>query len=78
MKVIKRGKIIIRFLIKNDLMYFFSFSMSVIAESALDRLARGLGGKTMLPHILNNVSTMLTNPIWKYRYNIFNYLVTFY
>jgi len=44
--------------------------MSVIAESALDRLACGLGGKTMLLHILSNVSTMLTNPNWKYRYTI--------
>lgn len=43
-------------------------SMSVIAESALDRLACGLGGKTMLPHILSNVSSMLANPNWKYRH----------
>lgn len=41
--------------------------MSVMAESALDRLACGLGGKTMLPHILSNVSSMLANPNWKYR-----------
>lgn len=40
-----------------------------MAESALDRLACGLGGKTVLPHILSNVSTMLANPNWKYRYN---------
>jgi len=41
--------------------------MSVIAESALDRLACGLGGKTILPYILNNVSVMLVNPNWKFR-----------
>jgi hypothetical protein len=41
--------------------------MSVMAESALDRLACGLGGKTMLPQILTNVSPMLTNPDWKFR-----------
>lgn len=49
-------------------MYLYFSSMSVMAESALDRLACGLGGKTMLPHILTNVSTMLANPNWKYRY----------
>uniref|UniRef100_A0A2S2Q881 Importin-5 n=1 Tax=Sipha flava TaxID=143950 RepID=A0A2S2Q881_9HEMI len=43
-------------------------SMSVMAESALDRLACGLGGKTMLPQILTNVSPMLTNPDWKFRH----------
>ncbi|XP_050432076.1 importin-5 [Adelges cooleyi] len=43
-------------------------SMSVMAESALDRLACGLGGKTILPHILVNVSSMLANPNWKYRH----------
>lgn len=55
------------------IMYIYIFSMSVMAESALDRLACGLGGKTMLPHILSNVSTMLTNPNWKYRYAVYNF-----
>ncbi|CAH0388175.1 unnamed protein product [Bemisia tabaci] len=41
---------------------------NVIAESALDRLACGLGGKTMLPHIVENIPTMLANPDWKYRH----------
>ncbi|VVC43442.1 Hypothetical protein CINCED_3A008021 [Cinara cedri] len=43
-------------------------NMNVMAESALDRLACGLGGKTVLPHILSNVSTMLSNPNWKFRH----------
>lgn len=32
---------------------------AVVAESALDRLACGLGGKTVFPHILNNTPKML-------------------
>ena len=43
-------------------------SNNVVAESALDRLACGLGGKTMLPHIVQNIPSMLSNPDWKYRY----------
>lgn len=39
-----------------------------MAESALDRLACGLGGKTMLPHIVQNIPQMLENPDWKYRH----------
>lgn len=42
-------------------------SNSVVAESALDRLACGLGGKTMLPQIVQNVPTMLSNSNWKER-----------
>lgn len=42
-------------------------SNNVVAESALDRLACGLGGKTMLHHIVQNIPTMLNNPDWKYR-----------
>jgi HEAT repeat protein len=41
---------------------------NVIAESALDRLACGLGGKAVLPHIVSNIPTMLNNPDWKYRH----------
>ena len=41
--------------------------MSVIAESALNRLACGIGGTIMVPYILNNVSSMLANPSWKDR-----------
>ena len=37
------------------------FSNAIAAESALDRLACALGGKTMLPHILSNVPQMLQN-----------------
>lgn len=40
---------------------------NVVAESALDRLACGLGGKTMLPHIVQNIPSMLSNSDWKYR-----------
>merc|ERR1712150_400654 len=43
-------------------------SNSIAAESALDRLACALGGKTMLPHILGNIPTMMANPEWKYRH----------
>lgn len=42
-------------------------SNNVVAESALDRLACGLGGKTMLPQIVQNIPTMLNNSDWKYR-----------
>lgn len=45
-----------------------SDSPNVIAESALDRLACGLGGKTMLPVIVENIPTMLANPDWRYRH----------
>lgn len=44
-----------------------SDSNNVVAESALDRLACGLGGKTMLPLIVQNIPTMLSNSDWKYR-----------
>lgn len=38
-------------------------SNPITGESAMDRLACALGGKTMLPHILTNVNTMLANCI---------------
>ncbi|XP_034952088.1 importin-5 [Chelonus insularis] len=41
---------------------------NVVAESALDRLSCGLGGKTMLPQIVDNIPRMLTNSDWKYRH----------
>lgn len=41
---------------------------TVIAESALDRLACGLGGKTVLPHIVSNISSMLANENWMQRH----------
>jgi hypothetical protein len=41
---------------------------NVIAESALDRLACGLGGKAILPHIVSNIPAMMNNPDWKYRH----------
>ena len=34
-------------------------SNAVAGESGLDRLACALGGKSMLPHILSNVPSML-------------------
>ena len=42
-------------------------SNNLVAESALDRLACGLGGKTMLQEIVQNIPGMLSNPDWKYR-----------
>lgn len=45
-----------------------SDSNCVVAESALDRLACGLGGRTMLPHIIENIPVMLNNPSWKERW----------
>lgn len=41
---------------------------NVIAESALDRLACGLGGKAVLNHIVSNISTMLQSPDWMQRH----------
>ncbi|XP_013418000.1 importin-5-like isoform X1 [Lingula anatina] len=43
-------------------------SNAIAGESALDRLACGLGGKTMLPHIIANVPQMLSSPDWRYRH----------
>ncbi len=37
------------------------YSNAIAGESALDRLACALGGKTMLPHILQNVPQLLSN-----------------
>ena len=39
----------------------FVNSNSVAGESSLDRLACGLGGKTVLPHIIVTVPQMLQN-----------------
>lgn len=39
----------------------FVDSNSVAGESSLDRLACGLGGKTVLPHIIVTVPQMLQN-----------------
>ncbi|XP_064614966.1 importin-5-like isoform X2 [Liolophura sinensis] len=43
-------------------------SNAISGESALDRLACGLGGKTMLPHIIANIPQMLVNSDWRYRH----------
>lgn len=43
-------------------------STSVVAESSLDRLACGLGGKTVLPHINATLTQMLTSDQWKCRH----------
>ncbi|XP_074657622.1 importin-5-like [Tubulanus polymorphus] len=43
-------------------------SNSMTGESALDRLACGLGGKTMLPHITANIPSMLGHSDWRYRH----------
>lgn len=41
---------------------------NIIAESALDRLACGLGGKSVLPHIISTIPSMLMHEDWKQRY----------
>ncbi|GBP06314.1 Importin-5 [Eumeta japonica] len=41
---------------------------NVIAESSLDRLACGLGGKTVLPQVMSSLPTMLGHSDWKQRY----------
>lgn len=41
---------------------------NIIAESALDRLACGLGGKSVLPHIISTIPNMLVHEDWKQRY----------
>ncbi|XP_071539871.1 importin-5 [Panulirus ornatus] len=43
-------------------------SNAVVAESSLDRLACGLGGKTVLPHINATLSQMLQSDNWKCRH----------
>ncbi|KAG8277165.1 Importin-5 [Homalodisca vitripennis] len=43
-------------------------SNNVVAESALDRLACSLGGKTMFPQIVQNIPDMMKHPDWKYRH----------
>ena len=43
-------------------------SNSVVAEAALDRLACGIGGKSVLPHIIQSLPTMLSNSDWRYRH----------
>ncbi|KAM8975291.1 importin-5 [Pelodytes ibericus] len=43
-------------------------SNAVAGESALDRMACGLGGKIVLPMIKEHIMQMLQNPDWKYRY----------
>lgn len=50
-------------------LYCFIFcSNNVVAESSIDRLACGLGGKIVLPHIIANIPAMLSNADWRYRY----------
>lgn len=41
---------------------------NVIAESSIDRLACGLGGKIVLPHVISNIPAMLSNSDWRYRH----------
>ncbi|KAK9980562.1 hypothetical protein ABG768_000160 [Culter alburnus] len=43
-------------------------SNAVAGESALDRIACGLGGKIVLPMIKQHIMQMLQNPDWKYRH----------
>lgn len=39
-----------------------------IGESALDRISNALGGKVLLPILLNDLTTMLTQPDWQSRH----------
>ncbi|XP_017777748.1 PREDICTED: importin-5 [Nicrophorus vespilloides] len=41
---------------------------NVVAEAALDRLACGLGGKTILPLVTQNIPAMLLSADWKQRH----------
>ncbi|XP_041502184.1 importin-5-like [Microtus oregoni] len=43
-------------------------SNAVAGESALDRMACGLGGNLVLPMIKEHIMQMLQNPDWKYRH----------
>ncbi|CAG0896808.1 unnamed protein product [Darwinula stevensoni] len=43
-------------------------SNSVVAEMALDRIACGLGGKTVLPHVMETIPGMLSSSRWQERY----------
>ncbi|XP_068446299.1 importin-5 [Clinocottus analis] len=43
-------------------------SNAVAGESALDRMACGLGGKIILPMIKQHIMQMLHNPDWRYRH----------
>ncbi|KAF5892917.1 importin-5, partial [Clarias magur] len=43
-------------------------SNAVAGESALDRIACGLGGKIVLPMIKQHIMQMLQNPDWRYRH----------
>ncbi|KAK1802776.1 hypothetical protein P4O66_021316, partial [Electrophorus voltai] len=43
-------------------------SNAVAGESALDRIACGLGGKMVLPMIKQHIMQMLQNPDWRYRH----------
>ncbi|XP_041482292.1 importin-5-like [Lytechinus variegatus] len=43
-------------------------SNAVAGESALDRFACGIGGKTILPHIINAIPKMLQQADWKSRH----------
>ncbi|XP_013780072.1 importin-5-like [Limulus polyphemus] len=43
-------------------------SNPMVGESGLDRLACALGGKVMLPLVVNILPTMLTSADWKHRY----------
>ena len=41
---------------------------SIVAKAALDRLACGIGGKSVLPLIIQRLPTMLANPDWRYKH----------
>ena len=49
----------LRYRLRNWKFQYFLFSNSVVGESSLDRFTCALGGKTILPHIINIVPSML-------------------
>ena len=49
----------LRYSLRNCKFQYFLFSNSVVGESSLDRFTCALGGKTILPHIINIVPSML-------------------
>ncbi|XP_065887453.1 importin-5-like isoform X2 [Dysidea avara] len=45
-----------------------STSNAVVGETSLDRLAIGLGGKAILPHVITNIPPMLQSDDWRWRH----------
>lgn len=54
--------------VTTDFIFFFIFSNNIVGETSLDRLACGIGGKTVFGIAINIISQMLQNVDWKQRY----------